>query len=43
MITINKVPIRNKFANITINDEEKNIPQYLKSKQYLTKEAYIIS
>lgn len=35
--------IRNKFANITINNEEKNIPQYLKSKQYLTKEAYIIS
>lgn len=35
--------IRNKFANITINEEEKNIPQYLKSKQFLTKEAYILS
>ncbi len=35
--------IRNKFANITINGEEKNIPQYLKSKQFLTKEAYIVS
>lgn len=35
--------IRNKFANITINDVEKNIPQYLKSKQFLTKEAYIQS
>ena len=32
--------IRNKFANITINDEEKNMPQYLKSKEFLTKEAY---
>jgi hypothetical protein len=34
--------IRNKFVNITINNEEKNIPQYLKSKQFLTKEAYIL-
>jgi hypothetical protein len=34
--------IRNKFANITINGEEKNIPQYLKSKQFLTKEAYAL-
>jgi len=34
--------IKNKFANITINDEEKNIPQYLKSKQFLTKEGYAL-
>jgi hypothetical protein len=34
--------IRNKFVNITINNEEKNKPQYLKSKQFLTKEAYIL-
>jgi hypothetical protein len=32
--------IRRKFVNITINDEEMNIPKYLKSKQFLTKEAY---
>lgn len=32
--------IRRKFANITINDEEKNIPKYLKTKQFLTKEEY---
>jgi hypothetical protein len=35
--------MRNKYANITINGEEKHIPQYLKSKQFLTKEAYMIS
>lgn len=32
--------IRKKFVKITINDEEKNIPQYLKTKQFLTREAY---
>lgn len=32
--------IRKRFANITINDEEKNIPKYLKTKQFLTKEEY---
>lgn len=35
--------IRNKFANITINDEERNIPKYLKSKQFLSKEDYAVS
>lgn len=33
--------IRKKFANITINDEERNIPQYLKSRQFYTKDEYI--
>ncbi|WP_291570141.1 hypothetical protein [Clostridium sp. UBA4548] len=32
--------IRKKFANITINGEEKSIPKYLKSKQFFTKEEY---
>jgi len=32
--------IRRRFVNITINDEEKNIPKYLKTKQFLTKEEY---
>jgi hypothetical protein len=34
--------IRRRFVNITINDEEKNIPKYLKTKQFLTKEEYIL-
>lgn len=33
--------IRKNFANITINEEEKNIPQYLKSRQFYTKDEYI--
>jgi hypothetical protein len=32
--------IRNKYANITINGEEQNIPKYLKSKQFVSKEEY---
>jgi len=32
--------IANKFANITINGEEKDIPSYLKTRQFLTKEEY---
>jgi hypothetical protein len=32
--------IRNKYANITINGEEENIPKYLKSKQFVSKEEY---
>jgi hypothetical protein len=32
--------IRNKFANITINGEEQDIPKYLKSKQFVSKEEY---
>lgn len=35
--------LRRKFANITINNEEKNIPEYLKTKQFLTREAYALS
>ncbi|QAA34343.1 hypothetical protein [Clostridium manihotivorum] len=34
--------IRNKFANITINDEEKNIRLYLKSNQFMSKEEYAL-
>lgn len=34
------IEIRKKYAKITINDEEKIIPNYLKSKQFLTREAY---
>lgn len=34
------IEIRNKFAKITINDEEKHIPRYLKSNNFMTREAY---
>ncbi|MGH4123320.1 MAG: hypothetical protein ACREV6_10385 [Clostridium sp.] len=33
--------IANKYANITINGEEQNIPRYLKSKVFYTKEEYM--
>lgn len=33
--------IRRNFANITINDEEQNIPKYLKSRQFYTREEYM--
>lgn len=33
--------IRKNFANITINDEEQNIPKYLKSRQFYTKDEYM--
>lgn len=32
--------IRNKYAKITINDEEKNIPEYLKGRQFYSREEY---
>lgn len=35
--------IRKNFANITINDEEQNIPKYLKSRQFYTKDEYMKS
>jgi len=34
------IEIRNKYACITINDEEKDIPSYLKSYNFMTREAY---
>lgn len=33
--------IRRKYANILINGEEQNIPRYLKSSQFYTKEMYM--
>lgn len=33
--------IRRKFANITINGEEVDIPSYLKSKEFYSKEEYM--
>lgn len=36
-----ELEIRRKFANITINGEEKVIPKYLKSNQFYTKEEYM--
>lgn len=35
--------IRRNFANITINGEEQNIPKYLKSRQFYTKDEYMKS
>lgn len=32
--------IANKYADIRINGESKDIPKYLKSTQYFTKEEY---
>ena len=32
--------IANKYADISINGESQNIPKYLKSTQYYTKEEY---
>lgn len=32
--------IRKKYAKISINDEEKNIPQYLKGRQFYSREEY---
>ncbi len=34
--------IANKYANILINGEEQNIPKYLKSSQFYTKEEYAL-
>lgn len=34
--------IGRKFAKITINDEEKSIPEYLKTKQFMTRKAYAL-
>lgn len=34
------IEIRNKFAKITINKEEKEIPKYLKSMNFMTREGY---
>lgn len=36
-----ELEIRRKFANITINGEEKDIPKYLKSNEFYTKEEYM--
>lgn len=36
-----KLEIARKYANITINDIEQNIPSYLKSTQFYTKEGYM--
>ena len=33
--------IAQKYANITINGEEQNIPKYLKSKVFYSKEEYM--
>lgn len=33
--------IANKYVNITVNDGEKNIPEYLKSRTFYTKEEYM--
>jgi hypothetical protein len=32
--------LRKQYAKITINDVEKNIPEYLKGKQFYTREEY---
>jgi hypothetical protein len=37
---IYSLEIRNKYAKITINDEEKNIPGYLKGRQFYSREEY---
>lgn len=36
-----ELEIRRKYANITINGEEKDIPKYLKSNQFYSKEEYM--
>ncbi|GEM_PF-589651 len=33
--------VANKYVNITVNEEEKNIPEYLKSRTFYTKEEYM--
>ncbi|MEG2289339.1 MAG: hypothetical protein RR891_11560 [Clostridium sp.] len=38
---IYELEIRRKFASITINGEEQNIPQYLCSSQFYSKEEYV--
>ncbi|MFA6941363.1 MAG: hypothetical protein WCQ54_10340 [Clostridiaceae bacterium] len=37
---IYSLEIRKKYARITINDEEKNIPEYLKGRQFYSREEY---